>query len=108
MPLFDVNYRKNREEVMFENRKLEIERSEKNGIVVLKLIGKLLSGKNTNLFICAVEEELQKESSDEKKMIVIDMANVDGADSSGIGAIISKSGALKNFTEGGFILCGIF
>lgn len=103
LPISVGNYEEIGEGVMALYRKLEVTRSEKNGIVVLKFDGGLLLGQGADTFSSATRREFE----DGKKVIVVDLINVDHADSAGVGAIVEAYVLFKNFKEGRVVLGGL-
>ena len=70
---------------------LEIQEREREGIVILDLKGRITSGSEAGAFRDAVSEVAKRPSAN----IILNMANVDYVDSTGLGAMVMVSTSIK-------------
>ena len=77
---------------------MEFTTTEKNGITVLHLSGKIMGGPEAT----EINEKINQLIDSDNKKIVIDLVNVDWMNSSGLGILIGAVTVLKN-SDG--ILC---
>jgi len=70
---------------------LEIDQKEREGVVLLKLDGRITVGKEATALRSAVDE-LNQES---KRNLVLDLARVDYIDSTGLGALVMMANTMR-------------
>ncbi|MGD8395300.1 MAG: STAS domain-containing protein [Candidatus Eiseniibacteriota bacterium] len=81
---------------------MKVSRSEKNGVMVLAMTGKLMGGKDAETF----HETVKRELADGHQKILIDLSGVDWINSTGLGILISAAHTVKR--DGGALkLCRI-
>ena len=71
---------------------MEFTTTEKNGITVLHLSGKIMGGPEAT----EINEKINQLIDSDNKIIVIDLVNVDWMNSSGLGILIGAVTILKN------------
>jgi anti-sigma B factor antagonist len=81
---------------------MKVSRSDKNGVVVLSMSGKLMGGKDAETF----HETIKRELGDGHRNILIDLSGVDWINSTGLGILISAAHTVKR-EDGVLKLCRI-
>ncbi len=70
---------------------MKVQREEKDGVVVLRLEGKLMGGPDADVIHAAVKEAI----SQGKRNVLIDLADVSWVNSTGLGILITNYTTLK-------------
>lgn len=71
---------------------MKIKRDENEAVTILRLNGKLMGGPDAEAFQAVVKELVEQD----KKNVLVDMANVSWINSTGLGILISGYSTLKN------------
>ncbi len=81
---------------------MELTTSEKNGVTILSLKGKILGGPEAG----AINDKIHENIESGKKKIVLDMEGLELMNSSGLGILIAAVTTLKN-NDGALVLCHV-
>ncbi len=81
---------------------MKVEREEKEGIVVLRLEGKLMGGPDADVIHAAVKDAI----SEGKRHVLVDLGEVSWVNSTGLGILITNYSTLKK-SEGSLKLVNV-